>query len=446
MENQGASQVWAEVTALARLPGVLDLGQGWPDFGANTVAREAASQAILSDDDPKSNQYSPPPGAPMLVHAVERYYRATGSVNASDERNECVVTTSATEALYTCMQTLIDPGDEVVFIEPFFPWYIAHCKIFGAKVRTVRLKQAVGANGEPMFKLAMEDLRAAFEAGKGKVKCFIFNAPHNPTGVVFNAQELTQIAKLCVEFDVLILADEVYERCTFSEQKMTRIADVDIPGVKNRTLTIGTASKLLNLSGWRVGWIVGPTVLIEALRTMHSYATFCAPTPLQLGVAAALREIADKADEATREKALRTAQKIQSNDDANTTLDSTRVAAFQATPGSLVPDASAKVMAQNAQVLSLALFQSGVVPYAPSGGYFLVADVSSTKLTAIDYCKRLAIGPAKVAAVPMDVFFDPSNENVPNTLVRFAICKKRETIEECAASIRKYPLGERKRA
>ena len=120
MENQGASQVWAEVTALARLPGVLDLGQGWPDMGASEVARSAASEAMLSDEDPRSNQYSPPFGAPELVAAIDRYYRATGSLPVDSVERDVLVTTSATEALYVTLQALCDPGDEVVFLEPFF--------------------------------------------------------------------------------------------------------------------------------------------------------------------------------------------------------------------------------------------------------------------------------------------------------------------------------------
>tara|TARA_B110000971_G_scaffold221478_1_gene268789 strand:- start:1124 stop:2575 length:1452 start_codon:yes stop_codon:yes gene_type:complete len=436
MQNQGASQVWADVTALAKLPGVLDLGQGWPDFGASDVAREAASSAILNNDDPKTNQYSPPPGAPELVHAVDRYYRATGSVPCDSVERECVVTTSATEALYACMQALINPGEEVVFLEPFFPWYIAHARIFGAKPRTVRLKLE-----DRKFRLDMDDLRAAFVAGAGKVKAFIHCCPHNPTGLVFTADETREIAKLCVEFGVVIIADEVYERCTFGNVAMRRIADCDVQNVRAQTLVIGTASKLLNLSGWRVGWVLGPKPLINAIRIMHAYCTFCAPTPLQIGVARALLEIADEADGATRKKALDAAQ-TQNTNGWNST-NSTRLAAFEQTRGALVPDLSAQVMAKNVKILSSALHDSGVVPCVSSGGYFLVADVATTGMTSTEFCKALATGPAKVAAVPMDVFFDPNNENVPNTLVRFAVCKQRGTIEKCAEAIRAHPVGKR---
>ena len=455
MESQGASQVWAEVTALARLPGVLDLGQGWPDMGASEVARAAASEAMLSGHDPRSNQYSPPPGAPELVAAIDRYYRATGSLPDDSVQRDVLVTTSA-------LQALCDPGDEVVFLEPFFPWYIAHARIFGATPRTVRLR----ADGDPgaaktrdaRFWLDLNDLRAAFVAGAGKTKAFIHCNPHNPTGVMFSEAETRAIAQLCAEFNVVIVADEVYERCTFDEQApMTRIADVaanengtetetetEIENVRARTLVVGSASKLLCLSGWRVGWVVGPKPLIAALRTMHGYATFCAPTPLQLGVAAALTKIADDADAETRRRAADAS--VLSPEEGRAFVENARrrEAAFACTRGRLVPDAVAGIVASNVSVLSRALADSGVAPFAPSGGYFLVADVSNTGLAATEYCKALATGPARVAAVPMDVFFDEKKDSandVPRNLVRFAVCKSSETIGKCAEAIRSNPIG-----
>ena len=125
--GRGAAQVWAEVTALAQSPGVLDLGQGWPDFGASEVARRAAADAIVDSPDPSANQYSVVPGRPELRSAIERYYRSTGT----REPGEVLVTTSATEAIYVAIQALCDPGDEIVFLEPFFPWYISHVRAHG---------------------------------------------------------------------------------------------------------------------------------------------------------------------------------------------------------------------------------------------------------------------------------------------------------------------------
>ena len=139
--NAGASQVWAEVTALSRLPGILDLGQGWPDFGADMTARQAASRALLDESDPKSNQYSMIPGRPELIAAISRYYRATGSADAVHaDGGNVLVTSSGTEAVYATMQATLSPGDECVFLEPFFPWYISNCAIFGATPVAVRMR------------------------------------------------------------------------------------------------------------------------------------------------------------------------------------------------------------------------------------------------------------------------------------------------------------------
>ena len=450
MEKQGASQVWAEVTALARLPGVLDLGQGWPEMGASELARAAASEAMLSDE--HSNQYSPSPGAPELVNAIERYYRATGSLPDDSVEREVLVTTSATEALYVTLQALCDPGDEVVFLEPFFPWYKSHARIFGATPRTVRLREE-GVAPNKRFRLRLDDLRDAFVAGAGKTKAFIHCNPHNPTGLMFSETETQEIARLCAEFDVVIVADEVYERCTFDEKTpMTRMADVDVaasttePGIatRARTLVVGTASKLLCLSGWRVGWVVGPKPLIAALKTIHAYSTFCAPTPLQLGVAAALEKMAADADAATRARATESASRSPTTTDGTShDVSGRREAAFACTRGRLVPDAVAEIIASNVAVMSRALTDSGVAPFAPSGGYFLVADVSDTGLDATEYCRALATGPARVAAVPMDVFFDAEGpeKDVPRNLVRFAVCKSSETIGKCAEAIRNNPVG-----
>ena len=285
--------MWAEVTALAQSPGVLDLGQGWPDFGASEVARRAAADAIVDSPDPSANQYSVVPGRPELRSAIERYYRSTGT----REPGEVLVTTSATEAIYVAIQALCDPGDEIVFLEPFFPWYISHVRAHGGVPIAVPMARSPDAD-DGGFRLDLDALRAAFGP---KTKAFLYNSPHKPTGAVFTPEEIAAVASLCAERDVVCVADEVYERCVFGDASVARMADA--PGMRERTLTIGTSSKLLCLSGWRVGWIVGPPALVAAIRSLHSYTTYCAPTPLQLGVAAALESIADEADAATRERA-----------------------------------------------------------------------------------------------------------------------------------------------
>ncbi len=229
------------------------------------------------------------------------------------------MTTSATEGLYACMQAFLDPGDEVICFEPVFPWYVSHARLAGATPVPVRL-------APPHFALDAAALAAAFTP---RTKALVFNSPHNPSGHVATAEECRAIAALCVKHNVLVLSDEVYERKVFGGRREVRLAD--FPGMRERTLTIGTSSKLFSLTGWRVGWLLGPAALLAGVRTLHSYSTFCAPTPLQAGVAAALRHAA----EAHRQGG--------SDNDAG--------------PG---PDASSAAFERNAAVLAAALTDVGL--------------------------------------------------------------------------------------
>ena len=389
LSTRGASQVWQEVTALARQPGIIDLGQGWPDFGADETAKQSAAAAILDEAAARNNQYSAADGVPELKSAVAAYYNALYGWSVTPQ--EVLVTTSATEGLYCATQAYLDAGDEVICFEPVFPWYVAHCRLAGATVKTVRLQA-------PNYAIDLDALAAAFSP---RTKMVIFNSPHNPTGHVATREEVEGIARLCVAHNVLVLADEVYERKSFVRPE-TRLRDV--PGMAERTITLGTSSKLLSLTGWRVAWAIGPPALLKGVSSAHSYASFCAPTPLQMGVAAALRLHAQ-------------AGRVGSE-----------------------ADATAAVFARNARALASALVDVGLAVHPVDGGYFLVADVAATGLDAGSYCKALILGSAKVAAVPMDVFYVSTQPPPPTTLVRFAICKRESTIDAACAAIRAHPL------
>ena len=277
----------------------------------------------------------------------------------------------------------------MICFEPVFPWYVSHVRLAGATAVPVRLEA-------PGFALDASAVAAAYTP---RTKAVIYNSPHNPTGHVATAEECGALAALCVRHNVLVVADEVYERKVFGGRQEVRLAD--FPGMRERTLTVGTASKLFSLTGWRVGWVLGPAALLAGVRTVHSYSTFCAPTPLQAGVAEALRDAARLHREA---------------------------------PG---PDASALAFERNARVLGAALADVGLQVIPAEGGYFLVADVAATGLDAGEYCKAL-IASARVAAVPMDVFYFSGDP--PRTLVRFALCKRAETIDAAAAAIRAAPV------
>ena len=409
-QQSGPGALWAEITALSRQPGVIDIGQGYPDFGSNSIAKQSAKRAISMDEktisgdipDARANQYAPIPGTRDMLDAVKRYYRDTArNVSSVDEsRDTSLVTTSATEGLYVVFRALLNKGDEVMTLSPFFPWYLAHATVTECTLLGVPL------NPEDGFVVTEEMLERAYAKSNKRVKIFVHCSPHNPTGHCASEEELEIIARFCRNHKIVAIADEVYERSTFLESKPHLRLREYLP---ERTVTVGTSSKLMNLSGWRVGWIYGPKVIVDACNTFHSYASFSTPTPLQAGVADALNDICDRAK-----------------------------------PGEgVTPDENAQILASNANLLASALTASGLKVYPPEGGFFLVASVKNIKSVdgdAIQYCKNLARRGAKVSAVPMTPFYDPSSPENPTDLVRFAICKKRETIAEAARRIRGNPL------
>ena len=409
-QQSGPGALWAEITALSRQEGVIDIGQGYPDFGSNAIAKQSAKRAISMDEktisgdvpDARANQYAPIPGTADMLDAVKRYYRDTArNVSSVDEsRDSSLVTTSATEGLYVVFRALLNKGDEVMTLSPFFPWYLAHATVTECTLLGVPL------NPEDGFTVTEELLERAYAKSNKRVKIFVHCSPHNPTGHCASEEELEIIARFCRNHKIVAIADEVYERSTFLESKPHLRLREYLP---ERTVTVGTSSKLMNLSGWRVGWIYGPKVIVDACNIFHSYASFSTPTPLQAGVADALNDICDRAK-----------------------------------PGEgVTPDENAQILASNAQILASALTASGLKVYPPEGGFFLVASVKNIKSVdgdAIQYCKNLARRGAKVSAVPMTPFYDPSSPENPTDLVRFAICKKRETIAEAARRIRENPL------
>lgn len=399
--SSSAAEAWERITAMASAPGVCDLGQGWPDFGESATARKVAMEALAGDGEgtrARANQYSPVSGAKALVEALETYYARTGydlreyGSRGGEDGEVVVVTCSATEALYGAFKAAItSPEDEILFIAPYFPWYHAIAKDLGGKSVTVRAEA-------PNFAIDVDKLRAAVTP---QTKLLVHCSPHNPSGHVATRDELEGIARVAKEFDLTVLADEVYERSVFGEREHVRLATIG--DMRERTITVGSASKLLNLTGFRVGWAVGPPRLLAPIKASHSLMSYCAPTPLQLGVAAALDE-------------------ISASSSTNT----------------VVADENAKIMRENADILASALRFAGLEVFQPHGGYFLVASCAPLGLTDMDFCLALC-STARVACVPMSVFYLPSDLNPippPRALVRFAICKVRETIEESARRIR----------
>ena len=417
-----AAAVWEAVNALAAKSGNINMGQGFPDFPGSAVAREVASAAIRQGS-AGLNQYSPQPGLLELRHAVsefvERRYKSS-----YDPASEVIITTGGQEALAACFFTFLEPGDEVVFFEPCYPFMLGAVLQAGAVPRVVRLRP-------PGFGIDQAALRAACASPKAKL--LVLNTPHNPTGHVATPSELRLIAEMCQTHDLLAVSDEVYEHCIFPPANRTagtssasaaasvpaasaaasvpgalsspwapqHLQLANEPGMRERTITLGSGGKLFALTGWRTAWAYGPAELVQPLSRSHTHMTFSAPTPLQAGIAAALRAEDGLADIPT-------------------------------------------LFGGNYQMLAEALRAgTGVSSICDAqGGYFLVASTDGS--SDVDFCKRLA-EEKKVVCTPMSVFYAPSDEATAQEegesagqLVRFTVCKSRQYMEAaCEALMRK---------
>ncbi|MGP1309766.1 MAG: aminotransferase class I/II-fold pyridoxal phosphate-dependent enzyme, partial [Phycisphaerales bacterium] len=262
--------IFAEMTALAQKHDAVNLGQGFPDFDGPLFVKEAAVEALTT----KHNQYAPLGGVPELTETLASMWTRETDI-ACDARAHVTVTAGCTEAIAAALLGLVNPGDEVILFEPYYDSYRAAVAMAGGTPRFVTLKA-------PEFGFDRGALAAAFTK---KTRLILVNTPHNPTGRVFTREELATIAELCVANDVLALTDEVYERLVFDGEHL-RLAT--FPGMAERTLTMSSLGKTFSLTGWKIGWAIGPEEMTRAIRAAHQFLTFAVATPLQRAAAAAL--------------------------------------------------------------------------------------------------------------------------------------------------------------
>jgi N-succinyldiaminopimelate aminotransferase len=262
--------IFTEMTRLANEHGAVNLAQGFPDFDGPAFVLEAAREAIASG----KGQYAPMTGLLPLREGIARTYRERFALGF-DPESEVVVGCGATELIFGALAGMCDPGDEVILFEPFYDSYRASVVMAGAVPRVVPLRY-------PSFRFDPDELRSAFTP---RTRVVLVNTPHNPTGRVFTREELETIASLCRERDVICLSDEVYEHLVYVGE---HVPIATLSGMRERTLTVSGMSKSFSLTGWRVGWAVGPKELVAAVRMAHQFITFAAPTPLQWGAVAAL--------------------------------------------------------------------------------------------------------------------------------------------------------------
>ncbi len=358
--------VFATWSRIAIEHDAINLGQGFPDFDAPEFVKEAAVKAIRDGE----NQYSRSAGHPDLVHAIAKTFEME-----VDPVDEVTVTCGSTETIAAAILGLINDGDEVIVIEPFYDSYLACLSMAGAVVRIVTLHA-------PDFRFHEDELRAAFS---DKTKMIIINSPHNPTGRVFDQEELSLIAALAIEHDAIVLSDEVYDKLVLTG---THVPIATLPDMRARTITLRSMGKVFSVTGWKIGWSVAPPALSTAIRNAHQFMTFCASTPLQVAAAEALK--------------------------APDEYFATYTSEYRARRDLLVD----------------ALQSVGFNVSSPEGTYFILADHTPFGLPDDEaFCHHL-VNKCSVVGIPPSSFYAKSDEG--KGLVRFAFCKSIETLEKAA--------------
>ena len=361
--------IFATMSDLALRTGSVNLGQGFPDTDGPDEVREAAVAALRAG----RNQYAPGTGVPELRRAVADHQRHWYGMQL-DPDSEVVVTTGATEAVAAALLALVDPGDEVIVLEPYYDSYPAGIALAGGVRRAVPLRQAD-------FRLDVGALQAAVTP---RTTAILLNTPHNPTGTVLDPAELAAVARIAVEHDLLVISDEVYEHLVFDGRSHVPIAT--LPGMAERTLTVSSAGKTFSFTGWKVGWAVGPAPLVQAVTKAKQFLTYTSGAPLQPAIAIAL-----------------------------------------GLPEGYYADAASSLQARRDQ-LCAGLTNLGLEVRVPEGTYFATTDVRALGADdGMQFCLDLPAR-AGVVAIPHSVFAD--DPETGRSLVRWAFCKRPEVLDE----------------
>ncbi|GAA3050716.1 pyridoxal phosphate-dependent aminotransferase [Pseudonocardia yunnanensis] len=367
------STIFAEMSALALRTGAINLGQGFPDTdGPPSLLSDAAANIQGG-----INQYPPGIGIPELRSAVAEHQRRFYGLEVDPDA--VLVTTGATEAIASAVLAFCEPGDEVVTFQPYYDSYAATIALAGAELRAVPLRP-------PSFGFDPDELRAAFSA---RTRLVLVNTPHNPTGAVFDREQLTLIGELAAEHDAVIVTDEVYEHMTYDGRPHVPMAT--LPGLAERTLTISSVGKTFSVTGWKVGWVHGPGELVSAVRAVKQFLTYVSGAPFQPAIAAAL-----------------------------------------GLPDSFYTGLAADLQRKR-DLLSNGLREAGFTVFDTGGTYFVVTDVTALGFSdGAEFCWSLPerIG---VAAVPVSVFC--ADPDLGRSLVRFAFCKRDEVLTEAVSRL-----------
>ena len=366
--GEHATSIFAEMSRLATELGAINLGQGFPDTDGPAVLKEAAIAAIR---DGRGNQYPPAHGMPVLRAAIADHQRRFYGLDV-DPDTEVVVGTGASEVIQSALLALVDDGDEVVVLEPWFDIYAAGISLAGGR------RVGVALTG-PDLRPDLDALRAAVT---DRTRLILLNSPHNPSGIVLTASELAEIARIAIDADVLVLADEAYEHLWFDDHRHVPIST--LPGMWERTVTVGSGGKTFSFTGWKVGWATGPTDLIAAVRVVRQHLSYVSGGPFQVAMADGLA-LPDSYFEALRED-----------------------------------------LGVKRDLLSGGLAALGLRVLPTQGTYFVTTDVRPLGYRdGLGFCRELPTR-AGVVAIPHQVFCDDASVGAP--YVRWAFCKRPDVL------------------
>ena len=369
-----------EMTRKAMINNAINLSQGFPDFAAPAVVKQAAIDAINAD----INQYAITWGSKSIRDAIVSKFGEQTGVQIDSER-ELTVTCGATEAMIATLLALVNHGDEVVVFEPFYENYGPDSVLSGATPRYVSLEP-------PNWTMDISELEAAFN---DKTKAVIINTPNNPTGKVFSLPELEEIARLCRQYDVIAITDEIYDQIIYGEPDAPLVHHslMTIDGMRDRTVVINGMSKSYSVTGWRVGWTIAEPAITEAIRKVHDFLTVGAAAPLQEAGAIALS----------------------------------------------LPDSYYQELADDYRarrdLLCQALDDTGFGFTVPDGSYYVMADISAFGYPNDVAFSDFLVEKIGIAVVPGSSFYSEAERG--SQQVRFAFCKRRETLEAAASRLAK---------
>src|SRR6476469_708721 len=372
------TSVFAEMSRLAVEHQAVNLGQGFPDFAGPDFVKEAAKRAIDAD----LNQYAVSHGHPRLRKAIAAEFGPRFDLDIDPDAH-VTVASGATEVIFDAIQAFIGPGDELVAFEPFYDSYPTSTKMAGGIFRPIRLHP-------PDWSFDRDELRAAITE---RTRVLLLNTPHNPTGKVFTRDEIEFIAELAQEHDLVVLSDEVYDRILY--HGACHIPITTLPGMWERTLTINSTGKTFSMTGWKIGYAIGPAPLNAAIRSVHQFVTFASATPFQEAMAEAIEQAGERA---------------------------------------FYPQLAAEYD-ERRRALGDALTEAGIPALPINGSYFLMADISDLGFQSdVEFCRWL-VSNHGVAAVPPSAFYQDA-KTAP-LLARFCFAKRLDTIAEARTRLQK---------